>query len=52
MSATTTASRLVPELRAICGAEYVVEPPERVRPTFDTRLSKLPLGSIDLSQSR
>ena len=31
MSATTTASRLVPELRAICGAEYVVEDPAELQ---------------------
>jgi len=31
VSATTTASRLVPELRAICGAEYVVEDPAELQ---------------------
>ncbi len=35
MSTATTASRFVPELRAICGPEHVVEPSERVRPRFD-----------------
>ncbi len=51
MSTATTASRLVPELRAICGAEYVVEPPERVAPTFDNSALEAFTRSLDRPQS-
>ena len=48
MSATTTASRLVPELRAICGAEHVAEETaESVQPSFDNPAVEAFTRSID-----
>ncbi len=50
MSTATTAARLVPDLRAICGAEHVAEPPERMRPRFDNPAMEVFARSLDKPQ--
>ncbi|MGB7552787.1 MAG: FAD-binding oxidoreductase, partial [Candidatus Korobacteraceae bacterium] len=50
MSTATTASHLIPELRAICGAAYVVEPSERVAPSFGNSAVEAFTRSLDKPQ--